>query len=334
MYQKHHSHSKSDTNFYEEQSLLNGAHHSLKVLRVSIVTDLEKSSHRCKKLNISRDKSKTYSDSLNKSNSSCNSCTDDYLGDRVLILIERVLVFKQELDYYFFNNKLEFLKSHLNNVFYIWIKKISNLQEEIIKDCPILKNGCLYNVLGELSDILSTFIDTKPQDFYREIKDAILNQWEKNKIRINEIFNKVAKYYESNESNEEEKNQKKIEYLFKEKWNSNKFYNTLLVNIKTIQKVQPSALRYLLNKKKDIMVFITIMSQDFLFSISRLYYYMDYYSIIISSLIFKIFYSIMYYIDTNKSNYEHLTPAEISRQRKVFHLINHFISLSLRYWRS
>ena len=76
MYQKHHSHSKSDTNFYEEQSLLNGAHHSLKVLRVSIVTDLEKSSHRCKKLNISRDKSKTYSDSLNKSNSSCNSCVD------------------------------------------------------------------------------------------------------------------------------------------------------------------------------------------------------------------------------------------------------------------
>ena len=334
MYQKHHSHSKSDTNFYEEQSLLNGAHHSLKVLRVSIVTDLEKSSHRCKKLNISRDKSKTYSDSLNKSNSSCNSCTDDYLGDRVLILIERVLVFKQELDYYFFNNKLEFLKSHLNNVFYIWIKKISNLQEEIIKDCPILKNGCLYNVLGELSDILSTFIDTKPQDFYREIKDAILNQWEKNKIRINEIFNKVAKYYESNESKEEEKNQKKIEYLFKEKWNSNKFYNTLLVNIKTIQKVQPSALRYLLNKKKDIMVFITIMSQDFLFSISRLYYYMDYYSIIISSLIFKIFYSIMYYIDTNKSNYEHLTPAEISRQRKVFHLINHFISLSLAYYQT
>ena len=58
---------------------------------------------------------------------------------------------------------------------------------------------------------------------------------------------------------------------------------------------------------------------------------MDYYSIIISSLSFKIFYSIMYYIDTNKSNYEHLSPMEISKQRKVFHLINHFISLSLTY---
>ena len=132
MFQKHHSHSKSDTNFYEEQSLLNGAHQSLKVLRVSIVTDLEKSSHRCKKHNISIDKSKTYSESLNKSNSSCNSASEDYLGDRVLILIERVLVFKQELDDFFFNNKLQFLKLHLNTIFYIWIKNISNLQEKII----------------------------------------------------------------------------------------------------------------------------------------------------------------------------------------------------------
>ena len=60
MYQKHHSRSKSDTNFFQEQSLLNGAHHSLKVLRVSIVTDLEKSSHHTKKTNLSRDKSKTF----------------------------------------------------------------------------------------------------------------------------------------------------------------------------------------------------------------------------------------------------------------------------------
>ena len=334
MYKKHHSHSKSDTNFLEEQSLLNGAHHSLKVLRVSIVTDLEKSSHRGKKNNISRERSKTYSDSLNKSNSSCNSNAEDFLGDHVLILIERVLIFKQELDFYFFS-KLESLKFYLNMIFFILMKKISNLQNEIIKDCPILNNGCLYNVLGDFSEILSTFIETKPQDFYREIKDAILDQWEKNKIRINEIFNKVAKYYDgtSNNSNENE-NKKKIDYLFKEKWNSNKFYNTLLINIKTIQKFEPSALKYLLNKKKEIMTFITLMSQDILFSISRLYYYMDYYSIIISSLIFKIFYSIMYYIDTNKNNYENLSPSDISNQRKVFHLINHFISLSMNFYQT
>ena len=198
MYLKHHSRSKSDTNFFQEQSLLNGAHHSLKVLRGSIVTDLEKSSHNHKKLNhSSRDKSKAYSDSLNKSNSSLNSGTEDFLGDRVLILIERVLVFKQELDLYFFS-KLSFLKLHLNDIFLIWMQNITNLQNELIKDCPVLKNGCLINVLGDFSEILSTFRETYPQDFYREIKDAILNQWEKNKTRINEIFNRVSKYYDNN----------------------------------------------------------------------------------------------------------------------------------------
>lgn len=39
----HHSRGKSDTNFYQEQSILNGAYKSLKVLRVSMVTDLTKS---------------------------------------------------------------------------------------------------------------------------------------------------------------------------------------------------------------------------------------------------------------------------------------------------
>ena len=336
MNHKHHSRSKSDTNFFQEQSLLNGAHHSLKVLRVSIVTDLEKSSLRSKKTNHSKDKSKTYSDSLNKSNSSFNSIGEDMLGDHVLILIERVLIFKQELDLYFFH-KLNFLKLHLNTIFYIWMKHISNLQNEIINDCPILNNGCLYNVLGDFSEILSAFIETQPQDFYREIKDAILIQWEKNKVRMNEIFNKVAKYYDnsgSTNNTEDSKNKKKIDNLFKDKWNSNKFYNILLINIKTIQKFEPSALNYILKRKKDIMVFITMMSQDILFSISRLYYYMDYYSIIISSLIFKIFYSIMYYIDTNKNTIENLTSSEMSKQKKVFHLINHFISLSLTYYQT
>ena len=41
MYKIHHSRGKSDTNFYQEQTLLNGAYSSLKVLRVSVVNDLE-----------------------------------------------------------------------------------------------------------------------------------------------------------------------------------------------------------------------------------------------------------------------------------------------------
>ena len=40
MYKIHHSRGKSDTNFYQEQTILNGAYSGLKVLRVSIVSEL------------------------------------------------------------------------------------------------------------------------------------------------------------------------------------------------------------------------------------------------------------------------------------------------------
>ena len=40
LYKIHHSRGKSDTNFYQEQNILNGAYSSLKVLRVSMVNDL------------------------------------------------------------------------------------------------------------------------------------------------------------------------------------------------------------------------------------------------------------------------------------------------------
>ena len=46
LYKIHHSRGKSDTNFFQEQTILNGAYSSLKVLRVSIVSDLTSSSYR------------------------------------------------------------------------------------------------------------------------------------------------------------------------------------------------------------------------------------------------------------------------------------------------
>ena len=45
----HHSRGKSDTNFYQEQTILNGAYSSLKVLRVSLVSDLTHSTLKQKK---------------------------------------------------------------------------------------------------------------------------------------------------------------------------------------------------------------------------------------------------------------------------------------------
>ena len=48
-FKMHHSRGKSDTNFYQEQTILNGAYSGLKVLRVTIVNDLTHSSFSQKK---------------------------------------------------------------------------------------------------------------------------------------------------------------------------------------------------------------------------------------------------------------------------------------------
>ena len=65
------------------------------------------------------------------------------------------------------------------------------MQQELINAYPILKTSNIVRLLGNLSDIMGIFIDTKPQDFYREIKDTILDTWEKNQIKIKELFDKI-----------------------------------------------------------------------------------------------------------------------------------------------
>ena len=335
----HHSRGRSDTNFYQDQTLLNGAYSGLKVLRVSIVNDLEQSScSRKKSANFksqSREASRTQnqSDSFNKSNSSYISNFGETGGEKVLTLVERVLLFKKELDNYFFDKRLQSLKFHLNNISSVIISAITYWQKQIIKECPILKNSYIVLILSNFSEIISTFIETKPQDFYREIKDAILNQWEKNRLRMKELFEKIEKYG-NDENNKGEfglKNSDIFHNINLEKNNYKENNNKYEESVKRIKKVDPATLKYLINKKKDIMHFISMMTQGVLFAISKLYYDMDYYSIIISSLIFKVFYGIMYYVDSNKDKNECLSDAEKLKQGKIFHIMNHFVNLALNF---
>ena len=343
MYKIRHSRGKSDTNFYQEQNILNGAYSGLKVLRVSIVSDLtqtafslkkkqtryrKKSQPKEKKRIVSpntKNSTPNFNNVTNLSNSSNDSNKDDSVGEKILILIERVLLFKQELDSYFFENKIHLLKFHLNNISTIFIKNISDLQNELIKDCPSLKSSHLVKILGNFSDVISTFIDTKPQDLYREIKDAILNQWEKNRIKIKQLFEKIEENCNISVESEREDINISLEHYdiyqsFGDKVGKDSEYKSLNKsfkrvseeeeNIKRLKTNEPNTLFYLIKRKKEILSFITNVTQHILFSISRLYYDMDYYSIIISSLQFKIFYAINYYKN------EYLINADKRKQKK------------------
>ena len=103
VYKIHHSRAKSDTNFYQEQNILNGAYSSLNVLRVSIVSDLTNVSYlnkikrSSKHLNIINKNHSASEDEKEKEN-------EENSSKKILTLIERILLFKQELDQYFFEN--------------------------------------------------------------------------------------------------------------------------------------------------------------------------------------------------------------------------------------
>ena len=360
----HHSRGKSDTNFYQEQSILNGAYKSLKVLRVSMVTDLTKSintqrkktskqTHKKLKVNAKRN-SVQLMNSLNVSNLSnlsSDSNRDDSTSDKIMTLLERVLLFKQELDEYFFENRINLIKFHLNNISSIIIKSISNLQEELIKDCPSLKSSHIIRLLGNFSDVIGTFIETKPEEFYREIKDAILNQLEKNKVQIKDLFEKIEHICNISVESEKDDTSFSIEHyelyqgsdekMTKDSNITNSFFrkcqkksSEVEENIRRIKNNDPYCLNYLIKRKKEIMNFISTICQGILFTISKLYYNMDYYSIIISSLAFKLFYGMLYFIDSCKDQNTDLTESEKKKQKKLFHLMNHFVSLTLAFYKN
>ena len=355
LYKIHHSRGKSDTNFYQEQNILNGAYSSLKVLRVSLVSELtsipynkrvKKSSKLLQVKNIidaeqKSDKEKEKEKEkpkiiLNSDNE------DDNNGKKVLKFIEKVLLLKQELDEYFFQNKIHLLKFHLNILSSIIIKNISDMQQELINAYPVLKTSNIVRYFGNFADIMSTFKETKPQEFYREIKDTILDTWERNRLEITELFEKIEKNCNVTVDPEKEGFNFSIEhyelYYNDEENNKNSINNRNRgkeeEDIKTLQKKLPAALNYLLKRKKDIMNFVTSMTQGILFSISRLFYDMDYYSIIISSLAFKIFYAVMHYVDSNKDILDSPNKKEKKEQLKVFHIINHIIYLTYLFFQN
>ena len=140
------------------------------------------------------------------------------------------------------------------------------MQKELITAYPILKTSNVYRILNNFADIMSTFKETKPQDFYREIKDTILDTWEKNRIQINELFEKIEKYCNVDKNKEEQKvKDKEIDefnffiahyelYNDEDKDDKNKD-EISEESVKKLQEKVPMAVNYVLKRKKDIMNF-------------------------------------------------------------------------------
>ena len=159
-YKIHHSRGKSDTNFHQERRILEGANIGVATLRDSILKDLEKSQnydlcHRKsdfqeasqKRLKKFQRKFLDINYSYKKGNS---QVIEPNKSEKILILslLEKVLIFKRELDHYFFHEKLKCLKFHLDNLIMIIKKQIQNLKKELIIEFPLLKKNKIIKKLN------------------------------------------------------------------------------------------------------------------------------------------------------------------------------------------
>ena len=349
-YKIHHQRGKSDTNFFEIKQNLDSANIGLQKLRVSIFSDLKnsiKTSRKSSFLNLENnspsnrknvhyqtviDKSemKIISPSEKSSNSDCyspsyrknihsktvinkemkisdiekeKSHNQEEESEFFILVFEKVLLFKREFDRRVFVDQIINLKFYCDNILSLIQVNIADLKNELLKECPMIVENKIISLLNKLIEVIASFIETKPQFLYREVKDAIIDRWVNIKREILNILKDI----------EDSKN---------------------VLNCFSDHNSKDIVDSYLLSKKQYIENFLIIITKSILFNISRVCYETDYYSLMISSLVLKVFYAIMSFINDDKNMPESaLTPKDKIKQYKILHLIEHILNLTRMFYK-
>ena len=184
MYKSNHAKSKSDTDFHSNKIINDSVSKSMNIFQHNISQEVK-----LKNIYIKRD-----SKSILKS-------TDKKQEESIFLsLFEKILLFKKQLDIFFFRNKLPAIKFDLDNSLQIINKKLEDLINKLIVECPILCKSVLIDKLTEFTQVIRILIETKPQEFYKEVKFLILSKFEKIRLQIFELLENLHEHKEDNEN--------------------------------------------------------------------------------------------------------------------------------------
>ena len=298
MYKSNHTKSKSDTDFLSNITINDSITKSINIFQHNISEELKSN-----KKNIKKD-SKSILKSTNKKQEE----------GIFLSLFEKILLFKKQLDIYFFRKKLPAIKFDLDNSLQIINKKLEDLINKLIIECPILCKSVLIDKLNEFTQVIKSLIETKPQEFYKEVKFLILSKFEKIRLQIFELLENLHENIEDNENDLEEINKIKNECKF----NHGILFNDYLETsdneneddfgcnnyFRLTSEIKENIVSVIIPRKKQILKFIEDITHDILFSLTKFSYIIDYYSLSISNLNLQLFKTIIFYIEkkNNKIN--------------------------------
>ena len=290
MYKSGHTKSKSDTDFYSNKAIvdeISGIMYKYKNLNRNLINKKEFKRQKSLKRKISNSQIKKTS---------------------FMEILLKILILKKHLDYYFFKRKIPLIKLDLDNILIIINKKIDELKSKLINECQILSKSILIEKLNEFNEIIISLIETKPQEFYKQVKLVILSHFEQ--IRL-EIFELLENIYDNSQNNKTISNKDISKIKNDVNFNHGIFFNSFMtindnddyennLEMHLTTEITENIISVILPRKKLILQFIEDITHELLFSMTKFSYVMDYYTLIISNLNMRLLENIESYLKQNK----------------------------------
>ena len=297
-----HIRGKSDTDFFTDKRYLDNIHYNIKSFKSPI-----------------QKKNKNEVDSLNGNGlkikkKSVKRYSVDFIPNVQYINIEedfnefliKVLLFKKHFDYKVIQNFIRSEKTFLDTIIEI-IRELIRRFKQNYEDRDNLNINDddieLLNKFDKFDNVLEAMIETRPEEFYREVKNMILNEFEKSRYEIAQFLD--------NYKGKKKRKKKLIDIDF---FSSNSRLNSNFESKDALS-------------NEEITQFIVSISQSCLFVLSNILFKLDYYSLTMNYLFEKIKNYMSIFIDSLIKENVLIQKAKIS-QMKILHFIEHIFSLS------
>jgi len=289
-----HIRGKSDTDFFTDKIYLDNIHYNMKLYK-SFNDKLQVYETEYQSPKIKRKNFKRYSIDSNQMILQTN------IEDQLLNFTIKVLLFKKHFDFKVISYFIKSQKNYLDIIIKIMRELIRKFKKNYDNGDNLNDNDDdteLIKKIDKFDNVLQTMIETKPEDYYREVKNMILNEFEKSRYEI-------AKFLDNYQG---KKNNFNANQSFIQNLNINNDDNFSLNN-------------------EEITQFIVSISQICLFVLSNISFRLDYYSLAMNCLFHKIKCYMINYIDNLKKNNFFIQKFK-NKQMKILHYIDHIFSLS------
>ena len=310
-----HIRGKSDTDFFIDKKYLDNIHYNMKVYKKTnpeevLFSDVE---------------STTYNQGKNKKNSALKRFSEEYPSNIQIYDIEeefnqfliKVLLFKKNFDEDVFDRYISSQKNYLDTILIIMRALIKKFKKNYEKGDNLNLNSNTKNdddkelikKIDKFDNVIQAMYEIQPKDYYREVKNMILNEFEKSRYGIAQFLDNY--------------NGKKRIMLADE--------NTNIKNIKHI--CREHHIDYIFDgdldliNNEEITQFIVSISQIILFSMSNLSFKLDYYSLSMNCLMDKLKNYIISFIESSRKENIMITKFKVNNM-KILYFVDKIMNLA------